>query len=71
MTGMKHRRKKPSKSEGKDSFLQRLGPGLITQARLLMPLAKAVNGPLGSRANRRRPSHSTVCWPCLSHLALR
>jgi NRAMP (natural resistance-associated macrophage protein)-like metal ion transporter len=32
MAGKKRARKKPSKSEGQDGFLQRLGPGLITGA---------------------------------------
>ena len=32
MAGRKRAWKKPSKSEGQDGFLQRLGPGLITGA---------------------------------------
>jgi Natural resistance-associated macrophage protein-like len=32
MAGKKRERKRPSKSEGQDGFLQRLGPGLITGA---------------------------------------
>jgi Mn2+/Fe2+ NRAMP family transporter len=32
MAGRKPARKKPSKSEGQDGFLHRLGPGLITGA---------------------------------------